>query len=470
MRYLFLLALFFVCSAHAEQVMTLDNFISQMKLNNSGYKSSAQSKIASQQETYTSRLLTSPQFYVNADTGEDKSPTMVPESNGTLKTKSEIETGIQTQTEFGLMGKIFVGESVTKISGASPAFLPPDQTQLIMQNYGVELQLPLLKNGFGKDIQLKKEAILRASEASQAYSQFEQMQLENKAILTYVKVTKLQETIELQKTSLGQGKSLVNWAQARVSTKILEDSDLLQAVASMQARDFNLQTSLLALGEAQKEFNSLIGANPSQPLPKLQSLEELVPNTSLVQVPVVRSDLKALTKSIESERSRLLLQQEDYKPEFNIIGKAITYSKQSELNDSARCTSFQACSQSFIGISLKLPLNFEATSNALSSTESKIKAKELSLEDSKNQSLAEAQKLFETSKILKMQRELSEKIIATQKLRVEEEHKRQKFGRASAFDIIRAEQDYVESQINALSIIYSQAEINTNFKLFEVEK
>ena len=69
-----------------------------------------------------------------------------------------------------------------------------------------------------------------------------------------------------------------------------------------------------------------------------------------------------------------------------------------------------------------------------------------------------------------MQRDLSNKIIETQKLRLSQERKRQVYGRASAFDIIRAEQDYVVSQLNLLSIIYSQAEINANFKLFEVMK
>ena len=475
MRFLALFVLFLISTFHAQvnslELMTLDNFIAKMKTENSAYQASDVNKTASVQETSTAKLLTSPQFYATADTSEDKSPTTAPQINGTLRTTSEVQTGVQMQTDFGLNGKVFVGESDTKVSGADPNFLPPNQAELVLQNYGVELQLPILKNGFGRDVQLKKEFIQNSSDASFAYAQFDQLQLENKASLTYLKVAKLQEMENLQKTSYAQGESLVRWVKERVDTKILEPSDLSQSIASMQVRDLNLQSTLLSLSEAQKDFNTIIGLDPSHILPKLQSLEELVPNKELISSAMyVRSDVKALSKSVAADRGNLLLKQEDFKPELNIVGKAVGYTKQSNLNDTARCTSFQDCSQSYIGLTFKIPLDIAAVDNSLASTESRIKAKELSLEDAKKQSAADVQKLFQTSRLLKMQRDLSRKIIETQKLRLSQEHKRQIYGRASAFDIIRAEQDYVDSQLNCLAIIYSQAEINTNFKLFEGQK
>lgn len=463
--------LFFVSlttKAHAADVLTLDSYLSNMKARDPAYQAENANQTAARQEAYNGDLLTSPQFFLNADTGQDKSPTVSPSSNGTLKSLSEVQTGIQMQTDFGLSGQIFVGESDTKISGASPNYLPPDNTQLVLQSYGAELQFPLLKNGFGRDIQLKKQSIQNASDANNAYSKFQQLQLENKARLIYLKVEKLLETIELQKMSLAQGESLVRWVKERVDTKILEESDLSQSIASMQARDLNLQSSLLSLAEAKKDFNTMLGLEPNHPLPNLQHLTQLVPNTVLIQhSPLVRSDIKALTKSIAADKSSYLAKQENYKPELNIIGKAASFTKQSDNNDTARCTSIQACSQFYIGMTLSVPLDFEATENSIAATESRIKAKELSLEDAKKQSISDIQKLFQTSRLLKMQRDLSSRIITTQKMRLDQEHKRQLYGRASAFDIIRAEQDYTESQLNLLAIIYSQAEVNTNYKLFE---
>ena len=457
--------------AHAEESMTLESYLHKMKANNLGYQASQISQISADQQSYTADLITSPQIIASANTMDDKSPTTNPIQNGTERKTSDFQTGLEIKTDLGLSGKVYIGETILKASGTNPQYVSPDLTSGILQYYGTEIEIPFLKNGFGRDVEFEKEAIKKSSDASIAYAHFDQLQYENKARLLYLTAARLQESINLQKTSLAQGKTLVNWVQERVHTKILESTDLSQAIASMQERDLNLQASLLALADAQKDLNTFIGRDPSTPLPKLQLLDELVPNKEIKPSELfIRSDVKALSKLIDSQRNQLLAQKEDFKAELNLVGKAVGYTKQSNVNDTARCTSFQECSQFYVGITFKMPLNFGAIDNSLESVETKIREKELNLEDSQKQSYSDVQKLFHKSRLLKMQRDLSNKIIETQKLRLSQERKRQVYGRASAFDIIRAEQDYVVSQLNLLSIIYSQAEINANFKLFEVMK
>lgn len=445
--------------------------MAKMKTKNSAYKAVDSAELASGQEFDTAKLLTSPQFFVNAGSTNDKSPSTASSIYGTERRILEVETGLQMQTDTGLAGKIFVGQSNTKVSGTSPILLPSNNNEFVLQDYGIELQLPILKNGFGRDVKLKKESIVKASEASLAYAQIDRIQLENKAFLTYLMSARLQETIKLQKILVEQGRSLVNWTQHRVDAKILENADLSQSIAAMQERELNLQTSLITFSDLQKEFNTIISEDPTENLPQLQSLEMLVPNDVIIPPrSITYRETIALSKSIQAEKANLLLQKEDYKPELNVVGKATGYTKQSETNDTTRCTSFQACSQIYFGVTLKIPLDVAATSNSIASAENKIKAKKFMVEDAQAQSGADAKKLFQKSKILKLQRDLSYKIVETQKLRLDQERKRQKYGRASAFDIIRAEQDYVESQIHRLSIIYSQAELKAQFALFEVEK
>jgi outer membrane protein TolC len=468
-RLIFILAILNLPKVNAAEMLTLDNYIKLIKEKNDSYFALTKKQDAALQESSKANLLTSPQYFANGDSSVDKSPTTNPAQNGTERKITNFQTGLEMQTEFGLSGKVYFGQTYYRVLGTNPIYVSPDLTSGVQQYYGTELKIPLLKNGFGRDVQAKKKAIEKSSLATQGLAKFKQLQLENQAKMLYLKVEQLQEVIQLKQTGIEQHAKLVKWVTERVHSKILEPSDLSQSIAAKQQKDLSLQSSLLELSQAKRDFNNLMNEPSEKPLPKLQSLDYLIPNSEIkINLDLQRKDIKSLEKSIEAEKETFISERENFKPELNIVGKALGYTNQSSLNDTSRCTSFENCANLYIGINFKVPLEFESLNNSYDSAGTKIQEKEFQLAAAKSQAKNDLNKIYQTSKILKLQRDLSVKIIATEKQRLEEEHKRQTYGRASAFDIIRAEQDYLQSQLTLLSIMYSQAELNTNLKLFEV--
>jgi outer membrane protein TolC len=438
-------------AAFAASLMTLQEFITKMKTSSPAFRAQSQSVKASGLGTSASKLLTSPQLFLNANSLTDRSPTTSPLIQGNIRRNSELQSGVQMQMEFGLKAKAFVGQSDARVTGADPTFVKPDQAQLQFHYYGLEFEFPILRNGFGRDISLKKEIIENGTTAEEAMAQFEQLQLENKAILSYLNVAKLREVLALENGLVEQGQALVAWTKKRVSSRILEPIDLSLAEAALEGRELQIQVTQLSLLNAEKDFNALRDEEPNAEVPQLEPFERTIDLQKTDRAEhLIRRDHKALVKSIESEKAEILLRREGFRPELNLVARTIGGSN-----------------LYYLGLVFEAPLDVQSTLKVSRAALEKIAAKEMGIKQSFIDSTSTAQKLLGSIEIFRSQRDLTDKILETQKLRLAQERRRQRFGRASAYDIIRAEQEYVESQLNRLNIIYSQAEVSTALSLFE---
>ena len=455
----------FLASPNLSWALSLDEYLRQVETKNQGIEASRLNKKASENADAQARLLTSPQFFATGQTVRDKSPTLLGELQGTERQSQAIQTGLQSQTDFGLQGRIYFSHDQQKTLGSS--FIQPGQEQIDLQSYNVELKLPLWQNSFGRDTRLQKSSITAQAEAELAQSTFENKNTLQAAELAYYRLSRLQQEQQVLRRLVEQGEKLVSFARSKVGSRLLERSNLTEASAALASRELELQAKAIEYEDALREFNA-IREFALDTTVSLEPIENQLRSTKLTEVSSVlmRLDLKVQEKAIEAEKLSLKRSQEALKPRLDFSTKLSSFTKQSDFNDTRRCIDANACSQVVVGLNFEMPLDFSNVEKAKESASYRIQAREASLNRARLESDSQLERLKKNLELVDSQIKASERLLSAQKERLKEERNRQRLGLGSTFDVIRAEQDFSQSE---LSLIQSQAaklEVLSQLKLF----
>lgn len=445
--------------------LSLDEYLRQVETKNQGIEASRLHEKAAENADAQASLLTAPQVFANGQSVRDKSPTLLGELQGTERQSQTIQTGLQAQTDFGLQGRLYFSHDQQKTLGSS--FIQPGQEQIDLQSYNLELKLPLWQNSFGRDTQLQKSSITAQAQAELAQSIFENRSTLQAAEAAFYKLSRLQEEQGVLKRLVEQGEKLVSFARSKVGSRLLERSNLTEASAALASRELELQAKTIEYEDALREFNA-IREFALDTAVSLEPIGNQLRNTRItaVQDSLTRLDLKVQEKVIEAEKLSLKRSQEALKPKLDLSTKLSSFTKQSDLTDTRRCIDANACSQVVVGLNFEMPLDFSNVEKAKESASYRIQAREVSLKRARLESDSQLERLKKNLELLDSQIKASERLLSSQKDRLKEERNRQRLGRGSTFDVIRAEQDFSQSE---LSLIQSQAaklEVLSQLKLF----
>jgi outer membrane protein TolC len=457
-----LVVLFFSNSALA---ITLNEYLDEVRRNNKAVTAAHFSEKSANLSNAQGALLTAPQFFATALSSSDKSPTIMGALNGTERQNKNLQSGFQMSSVLGLQGRIYYAHDEQKIIGSS--FIPPEQDTLNLESYNIELKLPIWQNGFGRDVRFQKNAIEQQAKAESTQARFENESILLQAEIAYFKLSKLQQEREVLFRLKDQGEKLVSWTRNRSESRLLEKSNLNESVAALAGRDLELKRKILEYEDALKEFNSIREVALDTPA-TVTPLQEQLSSTKIrgLTQNLVRLDLKSHESAIESERSSLERSKEALKPKIDLSTKFATFKKQNDLDDTSRCTDSNACSQFVLGINFEMPLDFGSIKDARSAADFRVKAREAFLIRARSESNAQLVRLQRSLELIDQQIVSSDGLIKAQQDRLAEERKRQKLGRGSTFDIIRAEQDLSQSELYLIQLQFSKLEALSSLRLF----
>lgn len=457
-----MVALLFSSSAWA---ITLNEYLDEVGRNNKAVTASQYSEKSANLSTAQSALLTAPQFFANALSSSDKSPTIMGSLNGTERQNKNLQSGFQMNSNLGLQGRLYYSHDEQKILGST--FIPPEQDTLKLESYNIELKLPIWQNGFGRDVRFQKNAIEQQAKAESIQARFENESVLLQAEVAYFKLAKLQQEREVLLRLKDQGEKLVDWTRKRADSRLLEKSNLNESIAALAGRDLELKRKILEYEDALKEFNSIREVALDTPA-TLTSLKEQLSSvkTRDLSQKLVRLDLKAHESAIESEKSSLERSKELLKPKLDLSTKLATFKKQNNIDDTSRCTDSNACSQFVIGVNFEMPLDFGSVNDARSAADFRVKAREASLIRARSESDTQLVRLQRSLELIDQQIVASDGLIKAQQDRLAEERKRQKLGRGSTFDIIRAEQDLSQSELYLIQLQFSKLEALSSLRIF----
>lgn len=413
-----------------------------------------------------SNLLTSPQFFVTGQSSKDKSPTLLGELQGTERRNQGVQSGIQTNTAFGVQGRLYFSHDNQQTLGSS--FIPVGQESIDLQSYNLELKIPVWQNGFGRDVRSQRRAIQAQAEAEKFQASFEAQSTLQRAETAYYRLAKLQSEKEVLLRLVDQGNKLTSWAKEKVGSRLLEKSNLTESIAAKASRDLELRAKDLEYQDALREFNSL-RQFPLDTQVALSAINDLVEKKSKFLPPQItesRIDVKAQERAIEAEKENLKRSKELLKPRLDITGKLASFTKQSDINDTRRCTDVNACSQVVVGLTFEMPLDFSNTEKAASSANQKIEAREAALARARIDSADGLSRIQKSLELIDQQIIASRELLKAQENRLKEERNRQKLGRGSTFDVIRAEQDFSQSELALIQIYFAKLQTLSSLRLY----
>jgi hypothetical protein len=136
-------------SVRGAQVLTLSDFLSQVKEKHLGYQASQLVSQGAMERSQEGELLTSPQLFSNVSYLDDQKPTNNPAFLGRRTVYENYTLGVAQQTSFGLSARLSYKVTRTELFGVNSAFVPlPKFYDVVPQ---LELTQSLWRNGLGSE-------------------------------------------------------------------------------------------------------------------------------------------------------------------------------------------------------------------------------------------------------------------------------------------------------------------------------
>lgn len=472
------LALFFFISLNlvasaaptmkSKNTLTLEQYLEQVRTQNSEARSMREQLTKAELRLDEAEVSLSSEFYSRYNLLDDKNEA----TSGFAPNRIQNQTwrvGVKDPTSFGLMTDIYLESGHSKFYGLNPAF--GMMTDYVDSKAGIDLRQSLWRNGFGEATRAGVDLQRSASRIELLKRQFELKNLLLKSENAYWTLVSLNQIVRLQEENVGRAKKLFDWMRRRVGLRLVDDVDGLQARASFETRDLELQTSLDERAALARQFNMLRGV----PNDEVETLAELPdPQAILKGVKegsrMTREDFRMIYEQASIGQLEAKAARSQVAPQLDVVAGVATNGL-----DPARARSYREIEEMRnptwnVGLMFSIPLDYSLIGNmrrsykaadqaAAALKEHAAFAEERTWHDLLSQK-SEAQRRFERSLALeKTQTEL-----------VKRERDRLLNGRTTTFQAITIEQNLAMAQIQRVRSQVGLIQIHNLLKNWEVQK
>jgi outer membrane protein TolC len=153
------------------------------------------------------------------------------------------------------------------------SFIESGKDEVYFQGSNLEVSIPLWQGFLGKSLELEKSKVLSQSKAENSIANYQKQQLIVEAELSYLRLSKIQNEIEILQELVKQGERLASYAGRKVEQRLLEVTNLKESQAALSARPLQLESKIAEKTNVTKEFLSFIQANNLQEQYEVESLD-----------------------------------------------------------------------------------------------------------------------------------------------------------------------------------------------------
>lgn len=428
----------------SEASYSIHDYVREVKAQNSEFHSNTAFKKTAELQLAESKILTSLNAFSLAQIGSDKKEPQFPDFEGTNKVSRELQLGVEQTTSFGLSHKVYGSYNYLKQENAT--LIPKAEISYSALTY--EFSLPLLKNAWGKGIDIQREGLEGRSKATSFGKSFEQRKILRNAHVAYWRLKMAQEVIHSQEEMIRQGENFLAWTKRRYRDRLADESDLKQAEAILDLRRFYLETEKTELLLAKQNFNNLREVPVDSEIPRLTSFpkDSELPRLPTVAEALKRPDILALEEQLKAESAEVKMAAENVRPELNIIASA-SLTGMSQNTDLAYGKAFEGKWPTYgVGVKLSVPLDRGSVQDISKAAVMRQKGVEHALKRNKFESVAGLEQLRLTYEQFLKQLKLTRILESAQRKKLEVERQRLKTGRTTTFQILAFEQEYQESK------------------------
>lgn len=466
MRSVIVLLMGLLGSASVAQALTLDEFIQKVTKQNSSIQSQKLDEEASKLRASEGYLLTSPNYFVSGTYASDKKQSQNPTFEGNQRIGSEIQTGFEQQSSYGINHKLYYAISNQKLEGADPTFLPNPSVSISSFNY--EFTLPVWRNGFGRSTQDQVGAIVEQNKSDSFAARFKQKQERASAIAAYWKLKSAQELYSLSKELLSSNQNFLKWTKNRFQDRLSENIDLKQAEAAVALREFELNQAEAELLDAQQAFNEMLEVATDTPVPELDSLPDADkwPARSKASDNLTREDILSLESLLNVQNAQAQLASDGTKPQLDFLGHVSTNGLDQNSRESFDKSLTTKNPYYSVGLKFSIPLDRSHVDDLqksakvrASSTEAQISRKRFEVKaeiEKLDRNFAQAMKVYTSAKAVEK----------AQLEKFEMESARRRSGRTTTFQLLSFQQEYQASKQARIRALNLLLQINAQFTLF----
>jgi len=474
---IFLLSITGVTSQASNNVMTFDDYLQSVMRNNQMFESLRLSEEAAQQKRIASDLDLSPMLTASIRQLDDRR--LQPFGPSAVLDRTRV-----FEYQFGLTKKWATG-TTTQVTGSltdqSLRFGNPIQNvfndiPIVTGQLGVLIQQSLLRDGFGRQIQLRQDREDQILKISRLNRQLNEAQNLIKAEQAYWDYIYFQEELGQRKASLERAKKIQSWSKERLKNGLAEESDFLGAQALVALRELQLTMAQDALIGVSRDVKQSLQLPLDADLPYLTSslspeshpLYKKINSQSVLKL--VRIDY--LVAKLEADLKTTVISEvkEQLKPDLVLEAKYNTNSIEDTFSESLERITNSSRPTQAVGVKFAWVFGSDAKSAQIKTAQFEKQSASVRAARLKIESDYLIQELTRRYHELEKKIQIAEKAARFQTLKAKSEQAKLAKGRAVTSQVIQAEQDASESQLTLIKLKAEQLKLLSQFRLFYNEE
>jgi hypothetical protein len=446
--------------------LSLQEYLTQVKNDNSGYNSAKTNVESSQLLSKKSLLLTTPNLFINAQSGFEKQNQAIAFVRYEKVNTQNYSIGVEKDFSFGLNSKFYYNVDRSAYQGLnSTAFIPINyQTNPVL-----EFTMPLWKDRFGSTIKSKQAAIIYENQANQFSSKFEMINFQIEAEKSYWSLVLAKEIVRISQESVLQAQKILNLALRKSRMNLGEISDVLQAKADVASKKLQLKqakndTQISARNFNQKRYleSELVDENLEEI--DYSALKKLTFN---LRLPFVRNDVKASLSVLKTQIANAKIEEENNKPKFDIYGSYGLQGLETSRIEAINQSFSQNGDNAYIGMKFSIPIAIGLQSDIQRGAKKSAIAAKMNYRQKVILAKNERQNLLQNLRDYQENLQLFRQIEDLQKAKLFNERDLLKKGRTSTYQVLLFEQDYNRSRIDTVKTAYQLLSLIADKKIYQ---
>lgn len=447
-------------------VITLDNYLSQVRDKHDGFRSAKDSYHAAELTAHESHNAIAPYLFGSVQYTDDEKPNLLFDYQK-LET-SQAQLGIGDTTSFGLTGKATYSLINTSYTGLELLAPPAFNISGIQGALNLDLTFSLWRNWLGKETNLQVEAGDANSSAEQYNQSYQMKTLLVSAESAFWSLYLARESVKVSKDAVERATQLYKFHERRADLGLSNKAEFLQAKAALESRELELRSAQDQEVSAARTFNSNRGVSNSIVVEQIESLTpEQIAN---MQIPVrkeFRDDVRAAEQQIKATKANADLSREKYLPTLEAFGNASTNSPNPTDFTNTFANSFNTQRPTLsIGVRLNAPLDLGLLQDVREGWEVRKQAAEYTYQRKLFEQETQWSDLNDRFNQDKVRVSLYEKLEKAQKIKLDYERERKTRGLTTTQQVIDFEQDYQQAQLGKIQTENDLLQVLAQMKLY----
>lgn len=426
--------------------LTLEEYLTEVREKNGNFKGLEKSAAAKELRGDEASLVFKPSFFLNGEYSDDQRPTLAPAFQGQQTLRHTLSAGLNQTFRTGTKAAISYNYYQTKINGVDGGLVRTPKFFDVAPK--LEISQSLWRNFLGSEFVANEQVQLAQVESQRFNELFSYKQLNVQAENAYWRLYFAQTTLKVQEESLQRARRLRDYNKNKLSSNLIDESDLIQSEANLQSREIEYQDTISDINAAQREFNSLRQNEGEVNLEGTKGRNSsYILEASLPKKMKMREDVKAALANTKVAKANSVLGTERNRPNLELYG-SYSINGRDKMYSNASEQAFEATRPySIVGVRFTTPLDFGSMNDYKKAYAQEANAAEMTYQRKIYEVDRNYEILVQRFEDFKKRLKLAMRLIEVQDKKFKTEQRRFTQGRTTTFQVVQFEQDLANTEI-----------------------